>query len=350
MPSIESGDGSYGQELAVVEDIVSTELHQYISHGSMQEAEHQSGHLAADPTPRVKFAHKDRRALVLELGDLCFPPWVDRFSTLQLSRLDMRLLEHHGNLGIAHTKDYDASEIPPYAILSHTWEDGQEVTFEDIRDRESRRKSKKGWRKIAFCGKRAAKDGLRHFWIDSCCIDKTNEEEHHGAINSMYEWYHKSSVCYAYLTDVTSIHDLPHSRWWTRGWTLQELLAPRCVLFFNRSGDCLGDKDSLEDLIVRRTSIPPNALRGYPFQSFDIEQRLSWIGDRQTKYPEDLYNCLRADRQSSSSAFTPSVFISGTSVPPPRGAISSCSPINANTTAMFTGYCQLRAKFRSHSG
>lgn len=205
----------------------------------------------------------------------------------------MRLLKRARQLGVTHTTEYGADEIPPYAILSHTWDDGREVSFEDIRNGDIGHGSGKSWHKVVFCARRAAQDGLRYFWIDSCCIDRTNKEEHHSAINAMYEWYHKSTVCYAYLTDVTSFSDLPRSRWWTRGWTLQELLAPRCVLFFNRLGECLGDKSSLENMIVTRTTIPANALRGWPLTSFSIEARLSWIGDRQTKFPEDLYNCLR---------------------------------------------------------
>ncbi|KAH7014493.1 uncharacterized protein B0I36DRAFT_398223, partial [Microdochium trichocladiopsis] len=95
----------------------------------------------------------------------------------------------------------------PYAILSYTWWD--EVT------------NLWGYCKIDFCAGEAARDGLQHFWIDTCCIDKANDAGRHGAISSIYGWYHGATVCYAFLTDVTGLADLPRSKWWARGWTLQ---------------------------------------------------------------------------------------------------------------------------------
>ena len=134
---------------------------------------------------------------------------------------------------------------PPYAILSHTWTDSQEVTYNELLAGTG--KNKTGYTKIRFCGERAAQDGLRYFWVDTCCIDKSTSDELSTAINSMFRWYQRAAKCYVYLSDVQlpeEISDaescrmtwedaLRRSRWFTRGWTLQELLAPPTVEFFS---------------------------------------------------------------------------------------------------------------------
>ena len=145
----------------------------------------------------------------------------------------MRLLRLEDNGGFSLV-EYVGDHMPQYSILSHTWgADHEEVTFKDLT--EGTGKNKAGYRKLAFCGKQAAKDGLQYFWVDTCCIDKTSSAELSEAINSMFSWYQRATVCYAYLVDVDgSLSDsddlysqVKPSRWFTRGWTLQELLAPR---------------------------------------------------------------------------------------------------------------------------
>src|SRR4051812_19869783 len=102
---------------------------------------------------------------------------------------------------------FAGNNIPRYGILSHTWEaDDQEVTFHDLVKHLGR--DKKGYRKIRFCGEQAKKDGLRYFWVDSCCINKTSSAELSEAINSMYNWYKNATICYAYLADVHDDLDL----------------------------------------------------------------------------------------------------------------------------------------------
>jgi len=128
-------------------------------------------------------------------------------------------------------------DYPPYAILSHTWSD-DEVTIDDIL--RGRARSKKGFQKIWFCARQELRDWYRYIWVDTCNIMKTSSAELSEAINSMYQWYKKSKVCYAYLEDVEASevdsiplyglhHTIARSRWFTRGWTLQELLAPKEV-------------------------------------------------------------------------------------------------------------------------
>jgi hypothetical protein len=192
----------------------------------------------------------------------------------------------------------------PYAILSHTWTQGQEVTYQELISGEG--KEKTGYDKIKFCGEQAAKDGFLFFWVDTCCIDKTNPNELTTAINSMFRWYQNAKKCYVYLADVPTPGDdkniqgnqstweaaFRKSRWFTRGWTLQELIAPETVEFFSKDGKPLGDKKLLEMSIQEITRIPFKAMRGNPFSDFSIAERKEWAAQRQTTEEEDLIYCL----------------------------------------------------------
>ncbi|KAF2628424.1 hypothetical protein BU25DRAFT_35405 [Macroventuria anomochaeta] len=174
---------------------------------------------------------------------------------------------------------YESTSIPPYAILSHTWgNDEDEVTYDDMRNKTGREKT--GYAKMAFCAKQVAEDGLQHFWIDTCCIDKSSSAELSEAITSMFRWYKNS-------THPTWISAFRTSRWFNRGWTLQELLAPHTVSFFSREGKELGNKLDLEQHIHEVTRIPVPALRGVPLHEFSIPDRMSWAASRETKREED---------------------------------------------------------------
>ena len=209
----------------------------------------------------------------------------------------MRLLhfDESGNLGF--TK-YLTDKIPPYAILSHTWgADDDEVTFNDVQTGVG--KSKAGYSKVEFCARQAKKDRLDHVWVDTCCINKANYTELDEAIRSMFRWYQNAERCYVYLSDVTAgprddHQTLPHwrstfgkSRWFSRGWTLQELLAPDEVIFFSADYECLGTKYQLGDWIYDTTGIPVTALRGIPLSSFSVDERLKWAKKRETRRIED---------------------------------------------------------------
>lgn len=207
----------------------------------------------------------------------------------------MRLLQVNEN-GEFSLIERVGSNIPPYAILSHTWgeNDDDEVTYKDLV--EGTGKSKAGYRKLIFCGKQAAKDYLRYFWVDTCCIDKSSSAELSEAINSMFRWYQDSAKCYVYLSDVStngfatpSIEpSFNSSRWFTRGWTLQELLAPSSVAFFSKEGNFLGDKNLLKHEIAQNTGIPAKALQGAPLTNFSPDERMSWTKRRETRREEDM--------------------------------------------------------------
>jgi len=182
----------------------------------------------------------------------------------------------------------------------HTWgDDDQEVTYEDLS--RGTEKSKAGYHKIRFCGEQAARDGLQYFWVDTCCIDKTDAVELQRSINSMFRWYKNAAKCYVYLSDVSIPEDklennsnpniksvLRTAKWFTRGWTLQELLAPSSVEFFSTDYKRLGDKLSLEPIIHEITGIPVEALQGYDLTKFSVNERVSWIAKRETKHEEDI--------------------------------------------------------------
>jgi hypothetical protein len=210
----------------------------------------------------------------------------------------MRLLERRGDGDFTLTKDL-IENIPPYAILSHTWgSDGEEVTFQDLVNHNGT--DKVGYAKIQFCGEQAAKDSLQYFWVDTCCIDKTNSAELTEAINSMFGWYQNAAKCYVYLSDVSTPEHVANqtstvpwqeafrkSRWFTRGWTLQELIAPASVEFFSLERKRLGDKRSMEQQVHEITGIAIQALRGKPLFGFSVAERMSWAAKRSTTRKED---------------------------------------------------------------
>ena len=210
----------------------------------------------------------------------------------------MRLLQYSKDSEFSLTKYFIHSEIPEYAILSHTWgADTDEVTYRDLIDGTG--KNKDGYKKIRFCGAQARRDRLQYFWVDTCCIDKSNNTELAEAINSMFRWYRNAAKCYIFLSDmprptVDSESQLPWesafrtSRWFTRGWTLQELIAPKSAEFFSKDGELLGDKTSLERHLCEITKIPSKALRGSHLAEFSITERMSWAETRQTTREEDM--------------------------------------------------------------
>jgi len=198
----------------------------------------------------------------------------------------MRLL----NATTGSLETFSGSDTPLYAILSHRWT-SNEVTFQDLQDPLVRHKE--GYSKISNSCRIAAENGLDYLWIDTCCIDKTNSTELSTAINSMYQWYRDSFVCFAYLSDVPEV-DFARSVWFTRGWTLQELLAPSTVIFFRSDWSVIGTKSSpdIRRAISETTGIPTKVLRGGDLSLASNAQKMSWAANRVTTVAEDLAYCL----------------------------------------------------------
>lgn len=228
----------------------------------------------------------------------------------------MRLL----NVRTRRLEEHFGDQIPPYAILSHTW-GTEEITYKHFQS--SGYASIHGYDKIDGCCRRAEGDGLTYVWVDTCCIDKSSSAELSEAINSMYEWYERSAVCYVYLSDVPH-GDTPYeldsafraSRWFTRGWTLQEFLAPRKLIFFNHkwtrcfSTDITRPRDKTEQtmmdlsytfrwteqqltgLLSEITRIGITIVSTGNFESTTMAQRFSWAAHRETTRVEDMAYCL----------------------------------------------------------
>lgn len=209
----------------------------------------------------------------------------------------MRLLKAQSS-GSFSLVSFQGKELPPYAILSHTWgADDEEVTYEDLGN--STGQDKGGYKKLDFCKSQAAKDDLHYFWIDTCCIEKSSSAELSEAINSMFKWYRQASKCYVYLSDVSTSDSaqgsiaFSRSRWFTRAWTMQELLAPQCVQFFSKEGDLIGEKHTRAEEVSEITNIPIEALQEPNLSRFTVEQRMRWAEKREATREEDrVYSLL----------------------------------------------------------
>ncbi|KAK3369516.1 hypothetical protein B0T24DRAFT_500499, partial [Lasiosphaeria ovina] len=203
-------------------------------------------------------------------------------------------------------------QIPPYAILSHTWSH-EECTLQDLQELSRNHSdwaddhvaSIAGFDKIRKSAAVAQRENIQYIWIDTCCIDKTSSAELSEAINSMYRWYDKAQICYAYLCDVEPVgtedifgndSSFRLSRWFTRGWTLQELIAARDVRFYARDWSFLGSKqqsDGFTDLLNSITGVHREVLSGALLPSdISIASRMRWAAFRKTTRVEDMAYCL----------------------------------------------------------
>lgn len=198
-----------------------------------------------------------------------------------------------------------------YAILSHTW-GGEEVSFQDFCSRELQPaiEVKEGYAKIAKTCELARARGIKYAWVDTCCIDKKSSAELSEAINSMYRWYQDATVCFAYLSDMPPgglLRELSENqsgdgelqnafkacRWFSRGWTLQELIAPKDLEFYNTAWWKFGTKSSLGSLIEEITWIPSDILdHRLSLASVAMGIRMSWASARETTRIEDVAYCL----------------------------------------------------------
>ena len=187
-----------------------------------------------------------------------------------------------------------------YAILSHVW-GAKEQTFQETQRlgstcvwfwRNPREYSSEKVRQSCVVAER---DGYRWIWNDTCCIDKSSSAELSEAINSMYNYYTLADVCYAYLADVPGTPtdngadmDFRRSSWHTRGWTLQELIAPPFLIFLSAEWTRLGTRVDQAPLLTRVTHIPVEVLlRKKEVHAFSVAQRMSWAFGRKTTRIED---------------------------------------------------------------
>ncbi|KAK4129154.1 HET-domain-containing protein, partial [Parathielavia appendiculata] len=193
------------------------------------------------------------------------------------------------------------TDVQRYAILSHTW-GLEEVSFEEYQclPKETLM-AKKGYAKIDYCCLQASADGLDWAWVDTCCIDKRSSAELSEAINSMFRWYRQSAVCYAYLADVYEADPanvkidvaLARARWFTRGWTLQELLAPPEMELYAHGWKRIGTRTDICGSLSKITGIEVKYLCGLaPLEEASVAKRMYWAARRETTRTEDIAYCL----------------------------------------------------------
>jgi len=218
----------------------------------------------------------------------------------------MRLI----NVKTRRLEKFAGIDVPQYAILSHTWgPDEEEISFQDLQTGNTSKclvgsdgvdRPSVGSSKLSGCCRQAESDGLGYIWIDTCCINKGDSSELSEAINSMFQWYRRASLCYVYLADAPDGNDPLHeyssfqtSRWFQRGWTLQELLAPKRLRFYDSAWRFLVTRGSMWRAVEKATAIPQQfLLRISDVHSASVAQRMSWAAKRQTARAEDLAYCL----------------------------------------------------------
>jgi hypothetical protein len=221
---------------------------------------------------------------------------------------------------LLRTDTYELIEVsgtqPAYAILSHRWEN-EEITFRTLNPEALRDASLSSFNerlrpsaaKIRGACALAQQQHFDYLWIDTCCIDKSSSEELRTALNSMLKWYRQAAVCYTFLNDSTcssASEDMfksdradrqgQVSEWFERGWTLQELLAPRKMEFYNKNWGRMGTRHELATLIAKVTGISTAYLvdakdAGHgraAFREASVATKMSWMAGRVTRDVEDI--------------------------------------------------------------
>ncbi|CCM03175.1 uncharacterized protein FIBRA_05297 [Fibroporia radiculosa] len=200
-----------------------------------------------------------------------------------------------------------------YGILSHRWLNTGEPSYQDMMERSLRtsqnqseggRRTMKtaasgeerslGYRKLLGCCEEAKRLGLDFLWSDTCCIDKTSSAELDESIRSMFRWYRNSTICIVYLGQTTVMEDMRADEWFLRGWTLQELLAPRTMKFFNKEWQPLTEEedDKEEDtpiltILHEITGIPEIDIEDFSPAPQNVDKRMTWAAPRKTTRAED---------------------------------------------------------------
>jgi hypothetical protein len=196
--------------------------------------------------------------------------------------------------------EHGEQTLPKYSILSHRWlpDSSQEVSFEDLTVDGLKYTKKLGFAKLQYCQQQSILDRSPYFWVDTCCIFKSSSAELSEAINSMYRWYQNAEICYVYIWDV-SVDDPPSnsyptvstfekSDWFLRGWTLQELIAPKRVVFYSKEWKRIGTRSELSAQISKITGINRSALERNDINLYSIADRMSWASSRTTSRIEDI--------------------------------------------------------------
>lgn len=217
----------------------------------------------------------------------------------------MRLL-HTSSLKL---HEFLNESVPTYGILSHTWVENEEVSYQEMSNLSPSVKARSGYQKIINCADTIKELGYDYVWIDTCCIDKSSSAELSESINSMYKWYNDSKVCLVYMVDVhrdasldaravekaKHLERYPHiqtSRWFTRGWTLQELIAPTNVIFYDSGWHFIANIQDIAKEMEQFTGIPVPVLLYGITESYCVAEKMKWASKRRTTRREDMAYCL----------------------------------------------------------
>ncbi|KAF9482097.1 hypothetical protein BDN70DRAFT_829955, partial [Pholiota conissans] len=199
-----------------------------------------------------------------------------------------------------------------YAILSHTWlrTSPGEITYGDWKNKAFSAKDL-GYQKLQnFCRIAWTDYGLTLGWMDTLCINKESSTELDESIRSMFNWYERAKICIIHLAEATTITEMYSDPWFTRGWTLQELLAPDTIKFYNRNwepfirnpGNDKTDSDEIVEQVLKATSIEEDELRAY--YEAPLSRRMQWAASRQVTREEDMaYSLMGIFDVSMSTAY-----------------------------------------------
>lgn len=205
------------------------------------------------------------------------------------------------NTSTLEMKVFTGKGVPTYATLSHTWIYDEEVTFQEMsqifHDPDHPATQKSGYQKIIMTCRIAHRDMIHYAWVDTCCIDKTSSAELSEAINSMFKWYQRAEICYAFLSDLRPNSEVKATmrdcRWFTRGWCLQELIAPKQINFYDQTWGFVGKRSELKTLISDITGVDRAVLTDCRIlYSIPVAERMSWASKRDTTRTEDIAYCL----------------------------------------------------------
>jgi hypothetical protein len=201
-----------------------------------------------------------------EVDEVLFEDVEEKPEAQEIRNLQKRLEETERKLDALYRmirKEAQTEEGPDTVMSGLQHSSTVETSQTSTRIHDSQATKKKGWAKVLSCCKIAEGFGISYVWIDTCCIDKSSSTELSETLNSMFAWYKNATVCIAYLSDVTKIwEENPHpfgppqfSRWFVRGWTLQEILAPKEIFFYNSGWSFLGTRSKLADTLQKITGI-----------------------------------------------------------------------------------------------
>ncbi|KAF9472078.1 hypothetical protein BDN70DRAFT_763404, partial [Pholiota conissans] len=200
-----------------------------------------------------------------------------------------------------------------YAIFSHKWLRGMpgEITY-DLWNKGSLDPETAGYQKLAsFCRTAWEEYGITLAWMDTVCINKDSSSELDESIRSMYAWYERASICIVHLSETQTITQIPHDSWFTRGWTLQELIAPKILNFYSSDWRRLtqyGNNDKQNNVVLsfikQATTMSSWEVTSTSKHHVPLSRKMQWAASREVTREEDrAYSLMGIFDVSISTAY-----------------------------------------------